>query len=56
MPFLVEVDDAAERIVRGLERGKDEIVFPAPLAWTIKLLGVLPNRLYARIMRELAPK
>jgi len=56
MPFLVEVDDAADRIVRGLERGKDEIVFPAPLAWTIKLLGVLPDRLYARIMRQLAPK
>src|SRR6188474_3208003 len=56
MPFLVEVDDAADRIVRGLERRKDEIVFPAPLAWTIRLLGVLPNRLYARIMRELAPK
>ena len=25
MPFLVEADDAAERIVRGLERGKDEV-------------------------------
>jgi len=50
------VDDAADRIVSGLERGKDEIVFPAPLAWTIKLVGLLPNRLYARIMRQLAPK
>ena len=56
MPFLVEVDDAADRIVRGLERGKDEIVFPAPLAWTIKLLGLLPNRLYARIITRAAPK
>jgi NADP-dependent 3-hydroxy acid dehydrogenase YdfG len=46
---------------RGSDRAragtrKDEIVFPAPLAWTIKLMGLLPNRLYARIMRELAPK
>jgi short-subunit dehydrogenase len=56
MPFLVEVDDAAERIVRGLERGKDEIIFPAPLAWAIKLLGLLPNRLYARIITRAAPK
>ena len=56
MPFLVEVDDAAERIVRGLERGQDEIVFPAPLAWAIKLLGLLPNRLYAQVMRQAAPK
>ena len=56
MPFLVEVDDAADRIVRGLERGKDEIVFPAPLAWAIRLLGLLPNRLYARIITRAAPK
>jgi hypothetical protein len=42
--------------VRGLEHGKDEIVFPAPLAWTIRLLGVLPNRLYARIITRAAPK
>ena len=56
MPFLVEVDDAAERIVRGLERGKDEIVFPAPLAWTMRLLRLLPNRLYARIIRQAAPE
>jgi NAD(P)-dependent dehydrogenase (short-subunit alcohol dehydrogenase family) len=56
MPFLVEVDDAADRIVRGLERGKDEIIFPAPLAWAIKLLGLLPNRLYGRIITRAAPK
>lgn len=56
MPFLVEVDDAADRIVQGLERGKDQIIFPAPLAWAIKLLGLLPNRLYAEIMRRAAPK
>jgi hypothetical protein len=50
------VDDAAERIVRGLERGKDEIVFPAALAWTIRLLGLLPNRLYASMITRAAPK
>jgi short-subunit dehydrogenase len=56
MPFLVEVDDAAERIVRGLERGKHEILFPAPLAWTVKLLRMLPDRLYAGIIKRAAPK
>jgi short-subunit dehydrogenase len=56
MPFLVEVDDAAERIVRGLEHRKNEILFPAPLAWTVKLLRMLPNGLYARLIKRAAPK
>jgi short-subunit dehydrogenase len=56
MPFLVEVDDAAERIVRGLEHRKNEILFPAPLAWTVKLLRILPNGLYARLIKRAAPK
>jgi hypothetical protein len=56
MPFLVEVDDAAERIVRGLERRKNEIQFPAPLSWTVKLLRMLPDGLYARVIKRAAPR
>jgi short-subunit dehydrogenase len=56
MPFLVEVDDAAERIVRGLERRKNEILFPAPLVWTVKLLRMLPNGLYAQVITRASPK
>ena len=56
MPFLVEVDDAAGRIVRGLERRKREIHFPAPLSWTVKLLRLLPDSVYARIISRAAPK
>jgi NADP-dependent 3-hydroxy acid dehydrogenase YdfG len=56
MPFLIEADDAAERIVRGLERGKGEIHFPAPLSWTVKLLRMLPDGVYARIIRRAAPR
>ena len=53
MPFLVEVDDAAEKIVRGLERGKKEIHFPAPMSWGAKLLRVLPYPVYERLIRTL---
>ena len=53
MPFLVEADDAAERIVSGLERGKKEIHFPAPMSWTAKLLRVLPYPVYERLIRAL---
>ena len=56
MPFLVEADDAAERIVRGLERRKREIHFPAPLSWTMKFMRLLPASLYARIISRAAPK
>ena len=56
MPFLVEVDYVAERIVRGLEEGEYEIHFPAPLSWTMKALRVLPASVYARIIRRAAPR
>jgi len=46
MPFLMEVDRAAEIVVEGLERGKREIHFPKPLSWTVKTLRVLPYPLY----------
>lgn len=53
MPFLVEPDAAAERIVRGLERGKKEIHFPAPMSWTAKMLRMMPYPLYERLIRAL---
>jgi short-subunit dehydrogenase len=56
MPFLVEAEDAAERIVRGLERRKGEIHFPAPLSWTVKLLRMLPDSIYASIVTRAAPR
>ena len=56
MPFLVEVDDAAERIVRGLERGKHEIHFPAPLSWPLKVLRMTPAPIYAWLLRRAMPR
>ena len=56
MAFLLEVDDAAERIVRGLEQGKDEVVFPAPLAWTVKLLRHAAERALRAGRQAPAPK
>jgi NADP-dependent 3-hydroxy acid dehydrogenase YdfG len=52
MPFLMEVDRAAEILADGLERGKREIHFPKPLSWTIKTLRVLPYPLYSWIIRK----
>ncbi|MCH2134662.1 MAG: SDR family NAD(P)-dependent oxidoreductase [Phycisphaerales bacterium] len=52
MPFLMEPDKAARVIRRGLERGRLEITFPFPFSTYIKLLRILPMRLYVSIMRK----
>ncbi len=46
MPFLLEVDDAAERIVRGLASGRFEVAFPWQLVCPLKVLQILPGRLF----------
>jgi NAD(P)-dependent dehydrogenase (short-subunit alcohol dehydrogenase family) len=46
MPFLISADDAAQRIVRGLQRGKFEIAFPWQLVALAKLGRVMPYRLF----------
>jgi short-subunit dehydrogenase len=46
MPYLISAEDAARRIVRGLEKGKFEIAFPWQLAAMMKLGRLLPNRAF----------
>lgn len=56
MPFLVSAEDAAERIVSGLAKGKNEIAFPKRFTWTLKLLGALPQPLIDRMAANMARK
>ena len=56
MPFILEVDDAARRIVRGLKRGDFEVTFPWQLAWPLKVLQILPSRLFFALTSRGAPK
>jgi short-subunit dehydrogenase len=53
MPFIMKADDAADRILKGLERGRYEIAFPWQLVALFKILRVLPNSLYLRIAGSL---
>ena len=46
MPFIVSAEDAARRIVRGLEKGKFEIAFPWQLVALMKLGRLMPNPLF----------
>jgi short-subunit dehydrogenase len=52
-PFLMELDDAVARIVRGLAAGRGRIAFPFPLAAGMWLLGALPASLSQRLLRAL---
>lgn len=52
MPFIIDADDAARAIADGLERRRTEIVFPLPMAITMKVARVLPVRLWAAITRR----
>jgi len=50
MPFLIPVREAASRLLAGLERRKYEIVFPRRFVFGLKLLRILPNRIFFRIV------
>jgi len=54
MPFLMDPQQAAERILRGLHRNSFEISFPRRLIWLLKLLRCLPYPLYFALMRKVA--
>ncbi len=51
MPGLITARDATERIVAGLEGTSFEISFPFGFSRVMKLLRVLPDWLYFRVIR-----
>jgi len=56
MPALMEADDAAMAIYRGLLSSRFEIAFPRRFVFWMKLLRLLPNRLYLSLMRRATQK
>nr|WP_067285826.1 SDR family NAD(P)-dependent oxidoreductase [Marinobacterium profundum] len=51
MPFLLEADDAARRIIQGLEKRRFEIAFPWRFVFGLKLLRLLPYSVYFPLVR-----
>src|SRR5687767_6174190 len=49
LPFLLEVDDAARRIVRAVERRARTYAFPWQLASLVRVIKHMPGRLYDRL-------
>jgi NAD(P)-dependent dehydrogenase (short-subunit alcohol dehydrogenase family) len=53
MPWLVDADTAAQRIEHGLAAGSFEVRFPRRLAWTMRLLSLLPAPVYFALTRRM---
>ena len=54
MPFLIEPEAAARTIADGIARDKAEIVFPLPMAVTMKLARLVPVRAWTALTAALA--
>ena len=54
MPFLISAEQAAEAILRGMRSDRFEIAFPSVFAWLMKLVRVLPDRIYFHFTRRIA--
>lgn len=46
MPFLMQPDEAARRTLAGLRKGCFEVAYPAPFVLLLKMMRLLPYRLY----------
>jgi short-subunit dehydrogenase len=52
MPFMITADDAANRIIRGLERRRFEIAFPWQMVAILKTMRIIPYSLYFWLLRR----
>ena len=53
MPFIMETEDAAKRIVDGLESTAFELTFPKRFTYWLKLFRILPYWLYFVVTKKL---
>jgi short-subunit dehydrogenase len=52
MPYLMELDDAIQKIIRAIEAGRKSYAFPWQLATISRFGMILPPNLYDRIMAK----
>lgn len=53
MPQLMEAEDAAARLIKGVAKGKFDSAFPYPFVGVLKFLRLLPYWLYFAITRRM---
>jgi short-subunit dehydrogenase len=54
MPFLLEPDEAARRIVAGLDAKKRTIEFPLPVSLVMRLVRLVPDAVYEQMTKPYA--
>lgn len=53
MPFLMQPENAARRILEGIQADRFEISFPRRFTYGLKLMNFLPYRLYFWLMKRI---
>ncbi len=56
MPFLMDADEAAQRALRGVARGRVRVAFPWPTYAAARALGALPPAWRAALFARLPAK
>lgn len=56
MPFLISAEQAANRIMTGLTKGRNTIAFPKRFTWMLRLMSSLPQPLIDRMAAGMARK
>ena len=56
MPFLIDIDEAVDRIMRGIARRQFEIAFPFRAVLAIRLAAALPNWARLILSRRMLPR
>lgn len=52
MPFIISAERAAKFIVKGIEKERAEIVFPIPMAITMKLARLVPVSIWPKLFKK----
>lgn len=52
MPFIISAERAAKIIVKGIEKQSVDIVFPTPMAITMKLARLVPVSIWPKLFKK----
>lgn len=52
MPFIISAERAAKIIVKGIEKKRTEIVFPIPMAISMKLARLVPPSIWPKLFKK----
>ena len=52
MPFIISAEKAAKIIVKGIEKKRAEIVFPLPMAISMKLARLVPASIWPKLFKK----